>query len=171
MKYFSNESGFDCFRSSLCNLLLEFNDLKTANLVFSNFQNHRFTQDSETLGINIALTTKLVRDLTNQKYNAVLQTPGFNYDVFNQPYQVYDSKLAKKMSKCILKEFDRENIILTQTSEIFSDNYILSTNSKKLNIGHFLVQRNDGYQINDGIIQKVPKHQDISAILQLYKTK
>ena len=169
MDYFPNKSGFECFRSSLCNLLIEENEIKLAKQVFDRFQDLELVSGFETLGVNLALTPKLVRDLTNNKYQAVLQTAGFNYNVLNQPHEVYPKKLAKKISKNIQKDLERENIILTPTSKIFTKNYLISTETPELNLNHFRVQRFDGKQINDGFIEKTPNNQQITGTLQIYK--
>lgn len=169
MKYFPNNSGYDCFRSSLCNLLLEENEIKLAKQVYSSFSDHRLINIKDhSLGVGMGITTKLIRDLTNQKYSAKLAIIGDEYDLEHSVFNSYPEEIGRKYSKVINQEFNKGNIIFVPQVTPINENYIKLRETSE-SLSHFIVQRNDGKQINDGFIEQVPVSEKLVSVIQIYK--
>jgi hypothetical protein len=170
MNYFPNESAFDCFRSSLCNLLLEENEFKLAKQAYTQFQIHPLTTlKNPTEGIELGITLKLVRDLTQNKYLAKLQFLGTEYDLALNVFNTYSEKSGRKFSKVINQELSKDGICFVRKFKINTPNYIILDKVSTTQINHFIVQRDDGLTINDGFIEQTSKNINPMAILQIYK--
>ena len=70
MPFIPNDSGEDCFRASLANLLRLLGDTPTSELVARDFWNHPLMKDS----CSLFLLPRYVEDLTNGRYVARLHT-------------------------------------------------------------------------------------------------
>ena len=68
--YYTSNGENDCFKLSLCNLLLQMDDRETAGRVNRTYYRHRYTEKDK--GVNTHITTLLVRELTKGKYDATL---------------------------------------------------------------------------------------------------
>lgn len=160
-KYYPNE-GNECFRSSLANLLIEMGDPATAELAYNNYSGHPFTKSG-----HIGISTRLVRDLTESKYGATMVWhPNVNLE---KATREYFKERAQDILMIINEEMFKRNLSIKNGKTNFKEPFMYEVSNATNEISHWLVAREDGLDINDGVVMRYPiEFVSIDGVLKVY---
>ncbi|VVB79151.1 Uncharacterised protein [uncultured archaeon] len=141
--YFPNR-GLECYNSALANLLLEFGDRTTAELVFNNYRNHRLVSRDGTL--HSGLLTRVLSELTNERYFGILHT---NFeDLIGNTQKLFGKSRAEEILRIIAEESAEGRIKGHNGSLNYLPPAIILAEGNKW--GHACVDIGDGTLVNNG---------------------
>lgn len=161
IRYFPNK-GTECFRSSLCNLLIELGDIDSAKKVDKQYPNSKLvreliTPDQE--GVLDIIETRLIKELTEGKYQGTLYSSSINKEKLEANTRRKYGKRGEAILQIMNEEIKAGRLIFNKwflLYKIFEHNRpcIVGVQAGDNNVGHVVVQRRDGKYIDNGHIKK-----------------
>lgn len=167
--YFPNATGYECFRSSLANLLVELKDPETASRVYKRFYDHPIAQTH-----HAGIATKLVDVLTKGIYEADLIWY-YEGDLKVSTLKRFGGRIGQQIIEVMQDEIKKGRLkIMTGNGTITKKLPFMNTISYNNpdNLNHWIVQREDGKQINDGVVMSMDTNQfKINGTLELKRVR
>lgn len=164
-RYYPNENGKECGRSSLANLLVELNDPQTAQVVYDNFKRHELVTSN---GVVMRFFPKILRDLTEGKYSGLVY--GRLKDNWEQPIKRLYSDTQEKVVRVAYEELALKTI--TEIENYKGNFPVIASIEVYPKQHHAIVMKNSYIIIDDGLEIIKPYHKlKIITIFEAKKLK
>jgi len=167
-EYFPNRD-YECFGSSLANLLLLYGDRTMAQRCYDRLREHEYTRSEGLMSLVLAPT--LIMELTGGTYDGILHV-GRLIDLEASVERIF-AEGTDAVLKDIEADIEGGRIIEHGTNFSFSSNaaVLLILENDALESGHCIVQKGEAQYIDNGIeVETLREGYKVTGIIEVVRT-